>query len=187
MFGNKLCRFGSLSRISKAHTEFIASGCDAVQCSCGWCEKESTLSSFSTYSNTGTGSYGSAKHLHSLVKKVIICINCFLRISLVIACIQNLYLITVESTVCIDLIYCNLGSIIYVCTILCIITCHRSDYTDFKCLVLCKYRYRSHCCHDHCCSCSKAYCFFPVFHNNSSLIISVRGLPDIFTLFTNGI
>ena len=168
VLGDVLSRFGSLHRVCEAHTELIVTSCDAVYCCCRWCEEECAVSCLCTYCDTSTGSNGTAKHLHTLVKKVVVCINSFLRISLIIAGIKNLYLISVESAACIDLICCNLRCVIYAITILCIVSCHRSDDTNLEgFLALCKYRYRCYCGYCHCCGCSNAEYFFQISHNKS--------------------
>ena len=156
MLTDILCGFCSLSRISKAHTEFIASCCNRINGCCRRCKQECALCRLCSYCNTGTGSSCSAKHLHSFIKKVIISIYRLLRITHIVAGIKYLNLISVKSSVFIDFVYRNFSCIIYVCTILCIIACHWADHTDFKCFVsFCEY-----CCgHGSCCchSCCRSY------------------------------
>ena len=165
MLTDVLCRFCSLCRVCEAHTEFVASCCDTVHCCCRWCKHECAFCCFCSDCNTGTGCYSSAKHLHSFVKKVIVCIYCLLRVSLIITCVKNFYVVSVESTVCVDFFCCNLCCVVYTKTILCVVTCHRSDYTDLECLrIIRKYSRRHHCCcHSYCCCYSKY--FFHIFHN----------------------
>ena len=89
-------------------------------------------------------------------------------LSLIVTSVKDLYLISIESAVCIDLICCDLSCIIYTITILCIISCHRSDDTNLEgFLALCKYRYRCYCGYCHCCGCSNAEYFFQISHNKS--------------------
>ena len=138
VLGNVLSRFCSLCRVCEAHTELVCSCCDTVKCCCGWCEEECILSCLSSYCDTGTGCYSSTEHLHSFIDQVIVCVNSLLRISLVITCIKDLNLISVETSVLVDLICSDLCCVVYVSTVLCVITCHRSDHTDLKCLICCK-------------------------------------------------
>ena len=165
MFTDKFSRFCSLCRVCKAHTEFIASGGDTINCCTRWCKEECALCCFGTNCNTCTRCYCTTKHLHSFVEKVIVCIDCFFRVSLVISCSKNFNIISVESAVCIYFFSCKLYCMIYTKSILCIISCHRSNNTNLKCLrFICKYCCWHHCCcHSYCC----CYCKYSlhIFHN----------------------
>ena len=168
MLGNELCGFLSLHGVCEAHTEQVASCCDTVYCCSGRCEQESALCRLSAYCDTGCGGYGTTEHLHPVVQKIVVSVDSFLRISHIIAGVQDLDLISVESAVRVNILCSKYGCVIYVGTVLCVVTGHRSDNADlegflFFCKNSCGYHCR--CSHGNCGS--HAECFFPVSHNNS--------------------